>query len=201
METWPITTLTPQKGGRPVYMPRNTGGGQSALSGFTQVVAADAGLWMVTYENIVIRRPAQILEWDRMELALEGRLNPLLVPIWEGSRQPNVTGATVHANAALGATSLRIDGLPSAGTMKAGHFFGISNRLYQVRAVTAEGSTWATVDFRPPLRAAATAGDAVKLKNDPVCKMRLTADNGMDRGAMDLNRFGSPSVSFIEDPF
>jgi hypothetical protein len=225
MIVWPICTLTPSVGGRPNYMPRNVGGGQSSLSGFMQVVGADAGIWAVTYQGVPLKNKAQILTWDAIALLLEGRLNPLLVPVWEGSRQPFPEGstgydsiphsddsffsdgsgysqpvilATVAADAALRATTISI-AVASGDALQPGHYFSIGERLYQIRTVVSEESGVYTVTIRPPLRAAISEDDAVEFDR-PHCKMRLTSDDAMQR-ILDLNRHGRPSVSFIEDPF
>lgn len=229
METWPHEVLVPRRGGRPNYRPRNLAG-PASLSGFAQVVSADAGIWMVGYEEIVIRTWGHIQTWDTLALRLEGRLNPLLVPVCQGSRQPVPSGfdpgsvdvphdddtpfddlslytqpsiiiAVVAADAALRATQVQIE-MRLGGTIEPAHFFSIGTRLYQVRrvmgsAASAEGITY-TLDIRPPLREAIFADDDAEFGR-PVCKMRLLTDDAMNL-TLELNRWASPSVAFIEDP-
>lgn len=221
MEIWP-DALRPTRGGRPVYMPRNTAD-SIALSGFGQVVAADAGIWKIPLEGIPIRGWAQIQTWDALALRLEGRLNPFLYRLCEVSRQPyglqgpygdiphsdesffsDDTGyyqpaivAEVAADAALRATTLSI-AVSQGGAVQPAHFFSLgTGRLHQVRRVlSVTGGTY-SLDIRPPLREAVSAGDVVTFDR-PTCKVRLATDNEMDR-VLDLNRLGSLSITLYED--
>lgn len=235
MLTWP-DGFRPQRGGRPIYVPRNTAG-TIALSGFTQVIAADAGTWKFVYENIFINGWQDIQLWDTLALRIEGRLNPFLVKVCEGSRQPQIIGgpipsyidiphsddalfaaqsggptgapgyaqpgaaATVFHNAARRATTIELK-IEQGQALQSGQFFSIGDRLYQVRAVVTPMNPTnkrMTVNFLPPLREAATAGDLVVLDR-PVCKVRLATDNAMER-ILDANRSGPLSVTMLEDPF
>lgn len=111
--------------------------------------------------------------------------------------QLSETLVTVAANAALRATRITVTAEAPWMVPRPGQYFGIGTRLYMaVRVYRAtEESPW-TVDFRPPLRAAVTAGEKV-ITDRPVCTMRLASDDG---GALDLDlgRFGSTTLEFVE---
>jgi hypothetical protein len=84
-----------------------------------------------------------------------------------------------------------------------GHFFSIGQALYQIATaipVNDDGTTAGpyVLTFRPGLRSVAAIGDVVNF-SDPRCRMRLASD---DTGELDLDllRFGSVSLDFVEDP-
>ena len=205
---WPRNMLIPTTGGSPVYVPR-TVSGPTSVSGFRQSVASDAGGWQVTLGGILIRTRADLLKWNELAVLLEGRLNPVLVPVF--SRKPgpdpffsDETGhdtdapveATVSGAAALRATTMAVN-VAYGGALVPGMDFSIGERLYRVRSIVSVVGSVTTVTIRPGLRVALSGGETAEF-NAPVVKCRL-ADDLMP---IDLQSFkrASPSVTFIEDP-
>lgn len=111
--------------------------------------------------------------------------------------QGEETYATLAASASIRATRITVNAAAPWMTPRPGQYFGIGARLYMVtrayRATTAD--PW-TLDFRPPLRAAAAAGERV-ITDRPVCTMRLASD---DTGALDLefSRWGRATLEMVE---
>lgn len=205
---WPRDVLVPASAAA-IWTPRTTSG-SIALSGFRQVVASDAGGWLIKMERVAVRNQAAIRAWYEMALLLEGRLNPVLVPVWpaypvaEDEFFSDGTGhdvdapptASLSGDHALRATTVAIN-VTYGGALAPGDFFSIGERLYQVRSITSVAGTVNTVTARPPLRAAASNGTAVNL-NTPACKCRLR-DDSMEL-MLDASKTAFPSISFIEDP-
>lgn len=221
MLRFPIDALRPRN--IAVNLAPRTLGGASSLSGFTQVISPDAGVWRIDFESIAIRNAGHIQTFRVVALRCEGRLNPLLVPVCEGRRQPWPVGGVLvedipHSDKALfsdqtgyfqptiqaklaadllrGATEAEIS-IINGSELLPGHFFSIGDRLYQVRTVEDTEYDIYSITFLPPAREDASLDDPVELQR-PVCKCRLMTDDAM-RLSLELNRFGSPSVSFIED--
>jgi hypothetical protein len=220
---WPDAVLRPQNVAFDLA-PR-TLAGPSSVSGFTQVVASDAGIWKAKFGSVVINRRQHVLAFRAIDALLEGRMTPILVPLCRGY-QPVPVGAvdaglysqvphsddaffddgsgyvstvievTASADAAARAVSVPVD-IGYAGEIEPGQHFSIGERLYRIRGITFASPTSATLSFRPPLREAVTAGDRLEFDN-PVCRMRLASDDAMNL-ELQLRRFGSPSVEFIED--
>jgi hypothetical protein len=196
--------------------------GPSAISGAAQVVASDAGIWKATLGNILIRNRTERITFRAVATLLEGRLNPILIPLCradqpipEGAEEAGLYDAIPHsdgsffddgggyaqtiidvtaaAGAALRATSITIT--PTyVGDILAGQHFSIGERLYRVRGYNEDTHV---LTFRPPLREAVTSGDHLNF-DDPVGKFRLASDSEMDL-ELAMRRSGSPTVSFIED--
>lgn len=222
VDRWP-STLTPQNVAFDIA-PR-TLAAPSSISGITQVVASDAGIWKATLGEIDIRRREQILAFRAIGVRLEGRLNPIVVPLC-GAWQPRPPGpadgssllaAVPHSDEAFFSDGSGYVGIVNSvsladalavrattadividagGTIEPGQHFSIGNRLYRIRSVDYTSETEATITFRPPLREAADAGAALEF-DDPVCLMRLATDNEMDL-ELALHRYGSPTVTFLE---
>ena len=66
--------------------------GPTSISGKTQTVSTDAGLWKATLGSILIRDRNSRLAFRAIANLLEGRLNPILVPLCRGD-QPIAEGA------------------------------------------------------------------------------------------------------------
>lgn len=112
--------------------------------------------------------------------------------------------ATVQPGAAARATQLTIR-VSQGGPILAGQQFGIAsgagaNRLYEIAsvdlAVTGSGVVDYTVTFKPPLRAAASAGATVQFTR-PVCLMRCI-NMGDELGALEVLRFANLNLQFVE---
>lgn len=215
---WPIGVLPPRNLALDIT-PRSLAA-PSSISGITQVVSSDAGIWKITYDAVPVFDAQRIKAWRAIANLLEGRLGSILVPI---SRfyQPSPEGSdplyrlTPHSDDALfddgagyigrvidvvtvGSMALRaVSGTVSvnvAGQIEPGQHFSVGERLYRVR--TFDPDTGA-ITFRPPLREPVPSGTNLEF-DEPVCRMRLATDSEMDL-PLDYNRFSFPSVNFIED--
>lgn len=217
---WPEQVLRPQNVAFDLA-PRSLAG-PASVSGKTQVVSSDAGIWKVTFGNLIIRRRGEVLAHRAIANLLEGRLNPIVVPLCRGY-QPVPAGAvdaglyddvphsddadfsdgtgyvgTVISVVAADDVPVRAISMPVivtyAGDIQPGQHFSVGERLYRVRTFDLDTGT---MTFRPPLREAIAAGMELNF-NDPVCRMRLASDDGMDL-ELALRRFGNPTVNFLED--
>lgn len=112
----------------------------------------------------------------------------------------NVINATADVDAALRATEMTI-AFAVGGALRGGEYFSIehsymSHRLYRINRVTDNGDDTFTVKFRPPLRAAVTAGEWIEFDR-PKCVMRLATPDAMDT-ALEAPFFAKPSIAFVE---
>lgn len=217
---WPMSVL-PCQNINIDLAPRSLAG-PASVSGKSQVVSSDAGIWKITLGSVLVRNRNAVLAHRAIAALLEGRLGTILIPIcraWqpvpEGAEAAGLYDAVPHsddaffsddsgyvgtvidvvasANAAVRATSMTVT-VNYAGDIEPGQHFSISERLYRVRTFNA---TTGAMTFRPPLRETVTAGDRLEF-DDPVVRCRLSEDSGMDL-ELAMRRFGSPSVNFIED--
>jgi hypothetical protein len=220
---WPVGVLRPRNVSFDIY-PR-TLAGPTSVSGKTQTVSSDAGIWRITFGDITVRNRAEVLAWRGIDAILEGRLNPILVPFCR-AYQPvpdgavaaglyddvphdddspfddeTEYGATVievetSASASSGATSMAVT-IGYADTIVPGQVFSIGERAYRVRTITYASATAATITFRPPLREAVASAAELNFDN-PVCRMRLASDSEM---ALPLSgrRRATETVNFVED--
>lgn len=220
---WPINALAPRDvafdiASRSIRAP-------ATISGFSQVVASDAGIWKATLANIRVHGRENVLAFRAIANLLEGQANPILIPLCRGY-QPIPEGAVeaglydevphddesffdddsgyigqVIRVLAAGHVAARAVSMPIsiayAGTIEPGQHFSIGERLYRVRTVTYETSSTATMTFRPPLREEVTAWTELNFDN-PVCRMRLASDQEMDL-MLQLRKSSSPTVNLIED--
>lgn len=214
---WPDAVLRPQNVAFDIA-PRSLAG-PSSVSGVTQVVASDAGIWKATLGGVIVKSRAEVLAFRAIANLLEGRLGTILVPLCR-AYQPvpadsdalyddvphsddslfeddtgyvgTVIDVVAAAPAAVRAVSMTVT-VNYAGDIEPGQHFSLGERLYRVR--TFDAGTGA-MTFRPPLREAAAAGDALNF-DDPVCLMRLASDDAMNL-ELSLRRFGNPTVNFIE---
>nr|WP_275448477.1 hypothetical protein [Mesorhizobium sp. IRAMC:0171] len=200
----------------------------ASVSGATQTVASDAGLWKATYSNLIIRERNHVLAFRAIANLLEGRLGSIVIPLCR-AYQPLPDGFTSTETAAL------LDGVPhwddapfgddseyEGGTMSVELSSGISARAVSANIVVNYGGTIEpgqhfsigerlyrvrTITYTTPTTAAITfrpplreaaAAGAILDFDDPVVRVRLASDDAMD---LDLSgrRFANPSVSFIED--
>lgn len=219
---WPICTLPPSNDGAFNIASRSLAG-PASISGNTQVVSSDAGIWRATFQSVHVRRREAVLTFRAIATLLEGRLNPILLPMCRGYQPvladpPGLYDPTPHedgstfgdGSAYVGATvevqlaapvaaravSASVD-ISYGGTLLPGHRFSIGERGYMLRSVVYTSDTTAAITFRPPLREAAVSGQRLEF-DDPVVRMRLASDTEMDLD-LHLRRFGQPTVNFIED--
>jgi hypothetical protein len=194
----------------------------TSVSGLTQVVATDAGIWKATFDSIIVRSRDAVLMFRAIAVLAEGRLGPILVPRC-AAYQPRPAGGddlldqvphgddaffsddtgyvgranSIHAAAPAAARAVSINvTIVYGGLLEPGQDFSIGERMYRIRTVTYTGANAATLTFRPPLREAVTTGSTLEF-DEPVCLMRLQTDDEMDLD-LALHRFGSPTVQFIE---
>lgn len=218
---WPIDVLKPRKLNFNLA-PRSLSGAPS-VSGAVQVVSSDAGIWKATLENLGVYDIQRVKAWRGIANLLEGRLRPIVVPLTsryqpipdayrpllapvphsdhaflgDGSGYVSqIIDASLASSVALRAVSASIN-ISHADHLEPGQDFSIGERLYRIRTVTYTSDTTANITFRPPLREAATAGTRLEF-DQPVCRMRLATDGEMDLD-LDLDRWGFPSVNFVED--
>lgn len=217
---WPVGVLRPQNVAFDIA-PRSLAG-PASVSGKTQVVSSDAGIWKVTFSGIVIRDRQSVLAHRAISTILEGRLVPILIPLCRGYQpipqeadeynlydtiphsdetpfsdgseyQSSVISVTSSGTTPVRAVSMVVD-VDLAGDIQPGQHFSIGERLYRVRSFDPDTGE---LTFRPPLREAVEDGAELNF-DDPVCRMRLATDDAMDL-ELALRRFGSPTVNFIED--
>lgn len=220
---WPERVLRPQSVAFNIA-PRSLAA-PSSVSGFTQVVSSDAGIWTATFENVVVTDRTKVLAWRGISALLEGRLTPILVPLCrayqpvpdgavdaglydpvphsddspfddDSEYQGRVIDVTFSSAAAKRATSANIT-VTYADTLQPGQHFSVGERLYRLKTVVYSSDTAAAITFQPPLREAVSIGDSLEF-DDPVCRMRLASDGEMDL-LLDGRRRALPTVSFIED--
>jgi hypothetical protein len=187
------------------------------------VVASDAGIWKATFGNLIVKSRQAVILHRALAVLLEGRLGSILIPLCRAyqpspdeaesagdyEQVPHDDGAfhsddsgyvispiidvVAAANATVRATTIYVT-VNYAGDIQPGQHFSIGERLYRICSYDA---TTGTMTIRPPLREAIVAGDRLEF-DDPVCRMRLLNDDGMDLD-LALRRFGTPTVQFVED--
>lgn len=217
---WPEKVLRPQNVAFDLA-PRSLAG-PASVSGKTQVVSSDAGLWKFTFGNVVVNGRDRVLAWRAIQALLEGRLGTILVPLCRGYQpvpagavEAGLWGDVPHSDdadfsddtgyvgtvisvvaaedVASRAVSMTAD-VTYSGDLQSGQHFSIGERLYRIRTFDADTGT---MTFRPPLREAVAAGTELNF-DGPVCRMRLASDDAMDL-ELALRRFGNPTVNFLED--
>lgn len=221
---WPDEVLRPQNVS--FDLDSRSLAGPASVSGATQVVASDAGIWKATFGSVIVKSRQAVLVHRALAALLEGRLGSILVPLCRAygpssdavltddeellfAEVPHsddaffdddtgyvgsLTDVVLAANAAVRATTLVVTVNYAADDIQPGMHFSLGERLYRIRTYD---STTGVMTIRPPLREAVTAGDALNF-DDPVCRMRLANDDGLDL-ELALRRYGTPSISFIED--
>lgn len=217
---WPMQVLRPRVVAFDIA-PRSLAG-PSSVSGAGQTVASDAGLWKVTLGDILVHNRQERLAFRAISTLLEGRLNPILIPLCRGDQpvpagavEAGLYGTVPHdddtpfsdgteyagtvidvvaaSDAAFRAVSMTIT-VNYAGDIESGQNFSIGERLYRVRTFDPDTNE---LTFRPPLREAVTIGDQLEF-DSPIGRFRLASDAEMDL-ELAMRRNGSPTVSLIED--
>lgn len=220
---WPLGVLSPRN---PFFeIASRSLSGPPSVSGRTQVIASDAGIWKVTFDQVPVVDEQKVHAWRGICMLMEGRLNPILVP-YTRRYQPVPTGAeeaglfdpvphsdtaffsdgsgyvgqvidvTLAGSVALRAVSATIN-VAYAGLLQPGQHFSIGERLYRLKTVVYVSEGSAAITFRPPLREPATSGTRLEFDN-PVCRMKLASDAEMDL-PLDYYLYGFPTVNFVED--
>lgn len=223
MTIWWPDILRPQK--IKIDLAHRSLRGPTAQSGYTQVVSNSAGLWTASYDSIPVYTSAMIRCWRALDSLIEGQLGIISIPAWDFPRSPNAIGelglniysntphdddsffdddsgyqsawtnVSVGTAASIGATTVVLS-KETASTLEPGHRFSINDRLYQIKSITSQDSTSATITIRPPLREAIVVGDRAEF-DYPRVKVRLTDDKAMQLD-LNYNGYATPTLSFYE---
>lgn len=209
------------RAGEPVLRNAAATGGRSA-TGREQRVIGDAGFWAVPMRSIVVNTRERAAAYRAMAARLRQgesvilRICDAYVPRWARSKAAKAVliGAAPLRSTQIGLTVTGMD-------VQAGHYLSFGDRLHLVTEIvsapaepplvnplvldepfhepwTDNVSAPATfvVKILPPLRAALPAGTAASFSD-----LRLRAEiEDLNAGDLDLDlaRFGSPSLTFIE---
>lgn len=207
----------------PVLRNLSVSGGRSP-TGREQRVVGDAGFWIVPMRSIVVNTREKAAAYRAMVARLR-QGEDILLPICDlyaprGARS-SAAAISLTSNAALRAT--QVDLTCVEVDIRAGHYFTIADRLYLITKVISgpasppflnavatdtplrddepwtdatAGSASYVVNITPPLRSAAAAGQSVSFHNLALrCVLQDLNDGDLD---LDLGRFGTPSLTFIE---
>lgn len=199
VDMWPVLTLKPAD----ILvdpLPRNTRGGAGVVHGESQIVASDAGYWIATLADVVIRTEAQRLEFKKMQLIMEGGLTPILLQL-RGADQP-IPGGTfdlwvpwpqgdelffgsggvnidLAADADREEVTLSLTITPNPRELVEGmqFSFGAGGELHRIKKINSQSDIAASIVVWPPLRADWPAGTGLEFEN-PKLLARLASDNG-----------------------
>lgn len=155
---WPDQVLSPR--GLSVDLASRSLSGPASISGSVQVVASDAGIWKVTFDAIPVVSEQKIKAWRAVAGLMEGRLNPIVMPIsrfyqpaWvEGENElvepvphsdqaffgdgagyvGSVNKARLAGSVAARATTANVV-VTYGGQLEPGQHFSIGERLYRIR--------------------------------------------------------------------
>lgn len=206
--TWPRTVLVPATVTGPNPIANNTSGGVG-FDQSEQIIGNTPGHWEMTYGNIAIYTSAQVLAWRALEAQLQGRLNPIRVPIYDSQRRvAGVTAASFVGDVLPGAVTATIKINAGASALVAGKLFNwgpvgfAGQRLFMVStidgtATDGSGNSIYDIHFVLPARERMSDGDTVGF--DPLqFRCRLKTDDAM-KLPLDLLKFASPSLEWRED--
>ena len=170
--------------------------GGTTVAGTSPLARTDGGGLWICEQNILVHDRDGLLQMQAFEAAMDGGLEPVLVPRYIGETGPIPPG--VHwpvtitaAAAAKRATALTLN-VSQAAPLQAGVVFSIDHpgsagrRKYVVRSAAAASGGSQAVTIRPPLREAITAATALDFIA-PSCPMRLTNPEAFS-GPMGLER-------------
>jgi hypothetical protein len=142
--------------------------------------------------TVPLRNANQITNARRMFAHLQGKAGSLLVPVFEPTF--GRTAVVVHGPFAARVTELDIT-LTAGPAPEEGRHFSIGSRAYLIRDVTdLTLGNW-RMTFFPPLRATATAGDAVRF-DTAACEMNLVENETPI--LLDVMRYAMLDLSFVE---
>jgi hypothetical protein len=217
---WPIDLLKPRD--MNVSKLSATIKGNAAISGLTQRVASDAGRWSLKMDGIWIRDANQRRLWRAIEGLAQGQLGQFLVPICSRGAAPSPMGvvelphsddslfsdgvgyeqsnytARLGASVTLGASQCVIvhdlEDPPQPGD---GFEVGIG-RYHHITSIISSETGQVTVSVWPTFRDPAYLDDSLNF-GSPRLLCRLADDDQMAIDVFSLNKFATPSVSFIED--
>lgn len=197
--------------------------GPPTLTGSQQAVASGAGAWRVEFDGIPLQTDERIEMWRALEVMIEGRVNPIVVPLNQRlASVPLLSGTATSASvthsdgtgfsdgtaywqsraasdlvsgAEMGATLVEMSAA-MIGTLRPGMMFSLIDRVYRIKSVETDDGV-SSVRFWPPLREDVAAGEQAEFRALR-CKMRLATDDAMSTPLL-LGKVGVASVAFIED--
>lgn len=127
----------------------------SPLDGSVQTQSLPGARWLTTieYDNLL---PSDAARLQAFLLNLNGRSGRALIGNFGQPRSRGTINGTPLVNGAASAlaTTLATDGWGSGGAVKAGDFFGVGGRMYQVAADASATAGAMTISVSPPLQAA-----------------------------------------------
>ncbi len=107
------------------------------------------------------------------------------------------TNVVAASNGVIGGTTISVVKNTENVTLEPGQRFSINDRLYQIRTVTSQTDTLATMTVRPPFREAFSIGDPLEF-DMPRLRVKLLSDTAMAL-PLNFNQQSFPSLDFIED--
>lgn len=198
--------------------------GGRTLDGSETLVTSTSVRWRATLDFAFVTGAdrSRLLSWRSMQWRMLGRLRPVLIGPFDRAtpavleRRPrrvtvpysggethddgtefvqSASTALVAAAAALRATRLVI--VPTGSWVpRAGQYFSPrAGEMYGIEAIRPATIGW-DVEITPPLRAPLAAGADLDFE-DPTCRMRITADDGM-RLPIDVSNLSEPSIELEE---
>lgn len=190
-------------------------------SGQQQVVnSGGGGLWALRMDGFIIRSPAQIRAWRRVQYGAQSGVVPINVQVCEVRTAPPFVGVphsdttpfsdgglyrsmdgegvtTAAANSR--ATSMFIT-LDSDADLYGGELFSIEYQpgYHSLHAITnsVESGSGYLITFEPPLRSAAPAETVLNFTH-PTVTVRLANPDAMSM-SLELGKFSNTSATFIE---
>ncbi|MBP2459582.1 hypothetical protein J3A65_000332 [Rhizobium sp. PvP014] len=84
--------------------------GPMTFSGKSQVVGTDAGFWVATLSNFIVRTPDHIREWRALVADLQGGLNDLVIGAFDCKQIPRVDGLPVVIRSPFAENGALVDG-------------------------------------------------------------------------------------------
>jgi len=111
--------------------------------------------------------------------------------------QSTYTNVVAASNGSVGGTTISVLKNAPLVTLEPGQRFSINDRLYQIRTITNQGATTATMTVRPPFREAFVIGDRLEF-DLPRVRVKLTSDTSMYL-PLNYNQHSFPTLDFIED--
>jgi hypothetical protein len=219
---WPSDAL-PFRAHAPNLAPVSVSGGRS-LAGVERIRQIDAGLWTFRMDIRIHQQP-QIRLVRALSAMAQGRYGVFRICVGDCGRGPGAMpdyalpdAAVPHADDAEFSDGAPYEGetavarLAYAASVRAvqiyviletavanpepGQFLTLDDGLHVIAAAEALGYGWHRLSVEPPLRAAVAASTRV-IFDRPTGLFQLAKDDGLAL-ALDLQRFGSLSVDFVE---
>lgn len=192
---WPTLSRLPSR--QSLMLTYNTQVHVSPFDGSVQTQQMPGAKWStaIEYDNLL---PADALKLQAFLASLGGRAGRISVGNFG---QPYPTGTIVGTPLVNGAafvagnSTISTDGWSAGGSLKAGDFFGLAGRLYQVNEDASASAGAMTITFSPPLRAAVLDNSALTF-SAPTTTMMLVDD--MQGWSYSAGLFRSFSIDLIE---